>query len=142
MKPVFQTKFGGIGDPVDEQGDCIRACLASIFEIEMDDVPSFLTGTDLEADFHPWYERMNVWLATRNLCLVTVEHGRQAGMWGFAMLGTESPRIKGGHLVVVKGFDVVHDPHPKAEAGKHGKPEEWWFLVCLDPAKQPNGTTK
>lgn len=136
MIPVMQTKFGGIGDPVEEQGDCIRACLASLFEIELADVPEYLNGSD-DPDSQPWYQLLNEWLAPRNLCLVTVEHGRQAGFWGLAMLGTESPRIKGGHLVVVKGFSVVHDPHPKAEAGKHGKPEEWWFLVCLDPSKQP-----
>ena len=133
MIPVMQTTFGGKDDPFEVQGNCIAACLASIFEIALTDVP------DIAADGN-WYLNIQEWLAPRNLCLVPMnyEPGPLAwATWGFAMIGTKSPRINGGHLVVTKGFGVVHDPHPDAIEGYPGEPEEWWFLVCLDPSKQP-----
>ncbi|MCH6575571.1 MAG: hypothetical protein IH795_10285, partial [Bacteroidetes bacterium] len=36
--PVNQTKFGGSDAPIEEQGDCFRACLASILELALDEV--------------------------------------------------------------------------------------------------------
>ncbi len=133
MKPVLQTKFGGKNHPLEEQGNCMAACLASVFELELEDVPALV-------DDGNWYQNIQDWLKPRNLCLVPVEYFKGPvpwASWGFALIGTKSPRIEGGHLVVSKGNEVVHDPHPEAVEGFPGEPEEWWFLVCLDPSLQP-----
>lgn len=39
MKPVMQTKRGGSGAPPEERGDCLAACLASLLEVPIEDVP-------------------------------------------------------------------------------------------------------
>lgn len=45
MIKVFQTKYG-------EEGNCFAACIASLFEVEIDDIP-FL------ADYKDWDEYLN-----------------------------------------------------------------------------------
>lgn len=49
MKPVMQTKFGK------NQGDCLLACVASLFEMDIKDVPDFtLSGKDWFDDFYEY----------------------------------------------------------------------------------------
>jgi hypothetical protein len=121
MKPVYQTIF----DP--ENGNCFTACLASILETDIENVPNF----------HAMYENGYMshvipWLADRGYSLLAF---RTTNVNGSAIImgsqglhviaGYDSPNHVGVlHAVVAKvdnearhKIRVVHDP-----AGERGKP--------------------
>ena len=129
MESVFQTKFGGEDATWEERGDCFRACLASIFELPLEGVPDF--GTDDEDG--SWYRELQAWLLPRNLCMVEVPFDKVTGAWGYAILGESSPRVKGGHAVVVRDRHVVHDPHP--DQPSRGDPEVFYLFLARNPAR-------
>lgn len=61
MTPVDQDRFGGPNVAWDQQGNCHAACLASIFEVPLSEIPEPAEGT-----FGPaWYEPHEAWLAER-----------------------------------------------------------------------------
>lgn len=126
MKPVMQTEFG-------ERGDCVRACVASILELKVEDVPHFLLDDDGEIDEDGATGRLVNWLALRNKRL------RHVWVWpGFhkclrpicyCMGAGKSPRgITAGHMVVYQGGVLAHDPHPDGQ-GLDGGPEEYLFII-------------
>jgi len=59
MIKIYQTKFG-------EEGDCFRACLASILELKIEDVPEFKEGHGV------WYQKYRKWLQQFGLDLLAV----------------------------------------------------------------------
>jgi len=101
MIKIYQTKFG-------EDGDCFEACLASILEMDIKDVPHYKEEN--------WYFKYKEWLQSKDLDLLMV------GAWSkekgvekfipnvFAIATGTSPRnIK--HAVVYLKNKMVHDPH-------------------------------
>ena len=66
MKPVDQVQFY---DPEVEgsRGDCLPACIASILELPLADVPIFESTPDL-----PWDGHMVDWLMQRGLTFLWV----------------------------------------------------------------------
>ncbi len=126
MNPVDQTEFGDLGN-------CVSACIASILEISIKEVPHFLLNKKGEPDEAGAYFRMDDWLKSRGffrrrfVCYPGWE--KDITPIGFHMIGGPSPRLKNlGHMVV--GFEgkLVHDPHP-SRAGLSGSPEEFEFIV-------------
>lgn len=104
MKPVTQTIFNA------ERGDCFAACLASILELELDEVPNF-HGEN-------WLFRYNRWLKPFNLVLydVTFPKGTNQHPVGYSILAGTSPRYAPAlHAVVCLDGTIVHDPHPNGE---------------------------
>jgi hypothetical protein len=147
MKPIFQAI-------VDKgRGDCFRCCLASILELERDEVPNFrelmnLTGVDMMAIARQWLKDKF------DLSLVTIYmHGvpecgddfrLTGGIEGTPLIVTvDSPNIPGAQHAVVGEIDdqginvrIIHDPHPNP------KPIETYplfisMLVPLRPALIP-----
>ena len=53
---VKQDKFG-------EEGNCLPACIASIFDLELCSIPNFC---HLDSDY-TWFENLNTWLSKRGL---------------------------------------------------------------------------
>lgn len=146
MTPVKQT------DLRDFHGNCLAACVASILEIPLEQVPNFR----LDADKRDMFETLGDWL--RN------EHGKTIvglrfyrgdgpmeentvdkilncafvnGVQHHVILSGESPRktTSGGkkyHSVIGKsngwGFEIIHDPHPEG-TGLIGEPYSvHWIL--------------
>lgn len=108
MKPVDQTTFGHPG------GNCYSACVASLLELPIEDVPYFMGEPANE-----WSKRLDEWLAPRGFYALHYEinpenraYYDREKLWpkGFYILGGKSPR--GDHAVVARGRDMVHDPHP------------------------------
>ncbi len=136
MKPVYQTKFGGADAPEEEQGNCIAACLASIVELTLEEVPDFSGGIMNGR----WYFRLQSWLGDYNLSVLILDkEGRHDLPDGYAMAGVTSETLGPlvGHMVVIRGGLVVHDPNPNATR----KPddyvlEEVWAFTVLDPARR------
>lgn len=112
MIPVDQTTFGHPG------GNCFSACVASILELPISEVPYFMG--DLDESNHVWAKRLDDWLEPRGLYALHFNindralHDRE-NLWpkGFYILNVKSPR--GDHSVVARGPKVVHDPHPKRD---------------------------
>lgn len=121
MIPVTQT------DTSFTTGNCFAACLASVLELPLEQVPNFMDeGTG-------WYDRYNDWLAGRNLRIFTYR-GDLKPPTGYAILGAGSPRFNGMHAVVTHNGEIVWDPHPQSEMGV-GEWIDWTLIIPLDPAK-------
>ena len=106
MTPVFQTKFGVQRWPF-EPGDCLSACVASILEVPVQEVPGFV---DLRDDRDGlWQDRLDAWLWPMGLVSASAPPG--APPPGFSVAHGLS--VKGNeHAVVAEDGCVVHDPHP------------------------------
>ena len=131
MKPVFQTKFGGSDHDEEEQGNCIQACLASIFEIELEEAPDF-TG---EIKNGKWWDHMQEWLAKRNLAVMGIDICSPPPP-GIGIMSCKSIKLKDpedGHVVVVKDGKIIHNP--TEDATEVGEKRDYWMFVSLDPAK-------
>ncbi len=132
MKPVYQTVFTK-GD-----GNCYPACLASILELELSEVPLF-TDSD-------WWLRYREWLRPLNLSFLTMplSHEREGlddwylAMPGYTIIAVQSPGIPDClHAVVALDGKVVHDPNPRYSDHVYSHRECIYVdvLLTLDPSK-------
>jgi hypothetical protein len=119
MKPVFQ-KHTDSSQP--RLGDCLSACVASILELSLEEVPHFC---------HPeanWPHNYRDWFGDRGLVAIELKWPPAVNDVKMRMslpLGTYfiahgiSPRGPWQHAVVAviddsdpQGWSIVHDPHP------------------------------
>lgn len=128
MKPVDQTKFGN-------EGNCFAACIASILEIPLQEVPDLAAAMQAKKNFR---RILADWLHLRGLTYVELEIGKpnwSMGDWNpptYHIIGGDSPRgVEGGHAVVGYAGTMVHDPHP-SRAGV-SKVTDWSFFIRLFP---------
>lgn len=126
MTPVDQTTFAGFVPDGDAKGagNCIQAAWASLLNLTLDDVPHFAAMADDE-----WWTSMLEWLLSRGYCLVLA----QSPLAAIGITSGRSPRGDFKHVVITSGNDLVHDPHPSRDGVID--PDEWWYLVPLDPAQ-------
>lgn len=133
--------------PAGEQGDCWRACIASILNLPAAEVPNFAHLAD--DSWCRMYELGRAWLKTRDLGIFRTYYS--AGWALDEVLETLSapnidvPIILAGqsgrdpreaHAVVVMNGEVVHDPSGAGVAGPYpcncGAAEcdskGWWWL--------------
>lgn len=104
MKPVFQ----------EAPHDCVRACVASILEVPLSDVPVLRTAAADGVNEAPWSRNLRAWLATRGLAVLNVEVPN-AGAWPDAALAfhhirIDHPSTGTSHAVVYFAGQLVHDP--------------------------------
>ena len=60
MRPVFQTEFE------EGRGNALQACVSSLLELSLEDVPNFI-------EFADYRQTMNEWLAKRGLAFLRVD---------------------------------------------------------------------
>lgn len=143
MKPVMQEIIdAGVGD-------CFSACLASLLEIPLADVPKFRRDNPYPADMMTSARK---WLAEKHgLSIVTVQlEDRNGGNFigsdiriigavpGTPCIGGgDSPNFKDvSHAVVGEidehgmNFVMTHDPNPSGK-GIVGYPKHLYFLVPI-----------
>lgn len=109
MRPVDQTIFTVPG------GNCFAACVASVLELSLADVPNFCDNMNAA-----WFTDFRAWLRPRGLYAVSFKLAGKPGDpdagWypeGLHIAGGPSPRYEGVlHAVVARGSAIVHDPHP------------------------------
>jgi hypothetical protein len=119
MTPVDQTTFGHPG------GNCFSACVASILDLTIDDVPYFM-------DVEDWIAKFARWLDRYDLYPVTFKVGPEWHPAGLYILGGKSSR--GDHAVVARAREIVHDPHPSREGLIHR--EDATVLVAYEPKRR------
>lgn len=129
MTPVDQTictvdRARGI------YGDCLRACVASIFDLPLEEVPHFLHdgGGDSTSGEDWWWTRLFRWAAARGLEPVFTLDEPQ----GYSIAGGKSPRGPWGHWVVWQAGQCAHDPNP-ARGGLVGAPQDF---LCFKPVQE------
>lgn len=138
MRAVSQTTFGTDETaPREQWGNCLSACIASILDLSVQEVPTFVAE-------HDWFSAMERWLAERGWGVVVwpVQEGPpwyvSSGVYGIA--SGPSPRGPWSHSVVVRVEDgqivVAHDPNPSGE-GLDGMARDVTFLV---PLPTPQGS--
>lgn len=146
MIEVEQTKFGGPEHPVHERGNCFAACLASLLEVDLGELP------DAAADESGWGQLLD-WLGERGWYLAWLDnHDWGDGFWpGYVIAGCASRSYAhlmgegegGGHVVVVRDGRVVWNPNPHDDRGYEAIRETLdgvvYFLYPLDPARARPG---
>lgn len=104
MKPVTQTKFGG------EEGNCFAACVASVLELSIDDVPNFcgLYGPE-------WFIKFDEWLRSQGYGALMLNPDGGAPLHNcYYLIGGNGPRGFAHEVVGLNG-KMVHDPHPSGD---------------------------
>jgi len=131
MKPVFQTRFHLPGEP---PGNCFPACIASLLEVSISDVPQ--PGIDDKDDWSEYWTRLGAWLEGLGFHLIQVSPGwwstsvmseSESDLWIGSGPGPRGHR----HSVVMRGAGfLVHDPHPSGVGLLEVDDRE--YLVPLD----------
>lgn len=115
MIPVKQTKLQN----ENQHGNCMRACMASMFEIDIDEIKPF---EDLFGDsewgtlFIQELDRLGY---EYEGCCEFSDLNDYEGVDGFIMVGGTTVRttINGvEHAVIWKDNKIVHDPHPSNDS--------------------------
>jgi hypothetical protein len=142
MIEVAQTKFGK------DEGNCLSACIASLLELPIEEVPSFL-------DEITWKLDLNKWLAPRGWFYLECgwkNFPRIMATPIYCIAGGPSPRDRSFEHCVVGRIDnfgdpdddatsieVVWDPHPDGTDLVHVN--DVGFLIPVDPANPGIGPT-
>jgi hypothetical protein len=129
MIPVDQTSLGW------PEGNCWAACIATITEIPLDQLPKVELDEEGEPLRPRWWVAMEVYLRQRGwLLLYTREFAdRPLKPKGYHVLGGKGPRCHEGepidHCVVALDGEPCHDPHPSRDGLV--SLEDWWILMPL-----------
>jgi hypothetical protein len=120
--PVDQTTFGIPG------GNCFSACVASILELPIEDVPYFM-----DAPEDKWFGAFEPWLAARGYYALYVEVIDGWTPRGLHILSGSMSRRRNApeHSVVARGSEIVHDPHPDRPG--LAKRTHICLIIPLDP---------
>lgn len=119
MIPVKQTQ---LHDPAKKiNGNCLRACIASILEIDIDSMPRF---EDLDEE---WIFRLRRWMMAYNgKTVVKKELNNPPSGYALASGYTSRGFL---HCVVALNGVVCHDPHPSDEGLI--KVDRYWTIELL-----------
>ena len=133
MTPVDQTEMMIEGKG--RNGNCFQAVLASIFDVDLEDVPHFYDGHDAQCDVDAAHATMDSWMEDRGLALLTFPTGDWvAEIPGCILASGKSPRGEWNHIVVWERGRLAHDPNP-ARTGLDGEPITVDLIVLVDGAK-------
>jgi hypothetical protein len=123
MKPVDQTvhKF--------PNGNCMQACVASVFELPLEDVPNFMRdGPD------SFNRILNNWLSRRGLVSLDARFEDEVTQDCYMIACGDSLRGDVKHAVVYYNGKMVHDPHPDRE-GVKDEGLTYTLFVVKNPAE-------
>jgi hypothetical protein len=100
--PVFQTKFTDRG----EKGNCLAACIASILEVSLEEVPAIE-----ELELHERASQLQALLFKHNKVCFDKPEGGPPHDDQYYITGYEVPSLPGiDHAVITKNGEIVHDP--------------------------------
>jgi len=126
MIPVMQTVLG-------RGGNCFSACLASLFNLPIEDVPNFfdIAGEDDAM----WWGAVRDWLRVRGFGIMSLDLTNPSFIsvfegW-FIVCGKSSRGLD--HATLWRNGEMMHDPHP-SQCGLI-KPDTVDLLYPLDPSR-------
>lgn len=150
MIPVDQTTFGD-GSDGKEPGNCFAACLASVLELPLSEVPNFMT------EYEPvgWFLKAQRWLGGRGLAILDLhyEDGAPDEFWTLPVVQPGQIWIAAGmanrdgreirHCVVMRGpeREMLHDPNPLFGRAGIKRVDALTFIMPLDPAAVARGNS-
>lgn len=121
LRQVTQTIFAG--DPSGRYGNCFQAAIASILELDLEQVPHFAEARD-------WVSYVNAWAALNGW---SVRRYFRTDLEGVDLAVADGPGPRGyHHAVAVKDGQIAWDPHP-SRAGLLAI-ETVWAFTPADPA--------
>ena len=100
-------------------GNCFQACVASILDLPLDEVPHFCNDYGQVDRFPLNYMK---WLAARGLVYLEFSTDSTGAMefWGHHLICGPSPRGDFLHSVVGFNGEPVFDPHPSGDMLRPG----------------------
>jgi hypothetical protein len=110
MKKVMQTKFG------QKQGNCFQAAVASLFELELDQVPDFCNLYKSEEE---WFGKFVQWLNKKGLSAIMIstdidDINRPNYKDCYLLVGGVN-QDSTNHEVVYCNSMIAHDPNPNTK---------------------------
>ena len=132
MIPVYQTS---LRPPL---GNCMQACVASLFEEDLDTVPPFVEWQGPLAWWDEIRRFVRSWGPIDIGCIdnikayLEVDWSNTDPAWRYAIASVPSVNGPWNHAVIVDDHNlVVHDPYPGSDVwtGKQAEAKEWWVLV-------------
>jgi hypothetical protein len=147
MIPVDQTTFGDGSDGGSERGNCLAACVASLLEIPLEDVPNFCA---LGSGDGRWFKNLNDWLRPFGLAYAefnypdegvpewffTVPFIQPGALW---IAGGPSPRGDRDmeHCVIMRGpgRELLHDPNPRFGRCGLRRVDAFGIILPLNPVR-------
>lgn len=122
-------------------GDCWRACLATILEVEYTEVPYFGDMADDPSTYADWYKKTLKFLEQYGLHYFEFrlgDHGkehRKETLRGYHMIVGQSRLYREyKHACVGKDGEIVWDPNPREGAGIVPGTETYGVFVAMNPA--------
>jgi hypothetical protein len=119
-------------------GDCVRACIASVLELDADQVPHF---HDDDPDGPTATKRITAFLASHRLAPFYVAYDGAYSMDDIlSLMGEQNPTAvyllfgrthSGGHVVVCQGGAMVHDPAWSRSPLIGGGDSGYWSIMVL-----------
>lgn len=137
MRLVYQTRFGGPDDPVEKQGNCFAACVASLLGLQLEEAEIYMVGLDtLAAVENRWWQAFVDWCAERDLVPLWLPWGDKAtpeqyagGRPGLRYIVCGQSARGLGHAVVYLDGKLDHDPHPDGGGLVSGSVDAYVVLV-------------
>lgn len=136
MTPHDQLVLHDPDDP-HRMGDCLRAAVASLLDLDPADVPHFVQegyhAGDTDNDGTAWYDLLRGFLRSRGYDILwpvadDADEYRRWSALDHCIVTGPSPRGPFSHSVVGRlDGTVVHDPHPSRD-GIAGPPTSLAFL--------------
>lgn len=130
MIPVLQDSFYDPSTPDGQtRGNCWTACIASIVEYALEDVPNFVPIH--AAGGEDWWDHTMRWLYERGYTAKRQQFSELDPDKYYVVSG-QSPRFPDiGHAVVYRGTNMAHDPYPGGE-GVHTP----WHILLIEKGEE------
>ena len=126
MIPIQQTRTG-------KGGNCFQACVASLLEMPLSDVPDF-------CNLYPkdWFLQFGSWLKPRGMSAIMIKYDDKADLAEvlkdqYVLAGGKSAVRDIPHEVVWMNGEVMWDPAPE-QKGLEGRPDDFIVITILNPA--------
>ena len=133
MKKIYQTCFGGKDAPLEQQGNCFQACVATVLQMPLEEAFDARQGTDDE-----WFDEFIKWLEQYGLGCIWLESTKEnparcSACCGIHIMECKSDTLYQGesHVVVINEGLLFHDPNPHAK--EQGDIQGVYIFVPLQP---------
>jgi hypothetical protein len=100
MKPIYQTRDG-------KDGDCLRACIASLFEVDLEQIPDFGAAVGQWLRLESFMNERNMRPLGFSPMNFTPPYNAYYLIWGVGPRGAR-------HSCIGLNGEIVHDPHPSS----------------------------